>query len=101
MKPIAFIYISKGASPALHHSVHETEQHRLFVYGVPDIEEGCVVAKKLVDEGCRIIELCGGFGPEGARRVIAAIDGRVPVGYIDFFPEEQEKRLRQRLEEAK
>jgi len=92
VRPIAFIFTSKGASPDVHRAVLETEQHRLDVRGVSSVDEGCKVAKQLVDEGCKLIELCGGFGPEGTRKVIEAIGGKVPVGYIDWFPEELEKR---------
>lgn len=95
MKPIAFIFVSGGALPKVHRGVFETDQHRLEVCGVSSIEEGCRVAKDLVEDGCCLIELCGGFGADGTRKVIAAIDGKVPVGYIDYFPEEQEKRKRQ------
>jgi len=94
VRPIAFIFTSQGASPEVHKAVLTTDQHRLDVRGVSSIEEGCKVAKQLVEEGCQLIELCGGFGPEGTRKVIEAIDGRVPVGYIDWFPEEREKRAR-------
>ena len=34
------------------------------------------------------IELCGAFGPEGARAVIDATGGAIPVGYVTHLPEQ-------------
>ncbi|WP_217922245.1 DUF6506 family protein [Miltoncostaea oceani] len=50
----------------------------------PDEGSAARVAATLADEGVGLIELCGGFGPEGAARVIAAVGGRVPVGTVGF-----------------
>lgn len=90
-KKWAFIYKSEGCDPNVHQSVIESPKHITFIYGVKSIEEGCILAKKIVDDGCMLIELCGGFGVEGTKQVITAIKGLVPVGYIDYFPEELKK----------
>ena len=39
-------------------------------------------------EGAGCIELCGAFGPEGARAVIDATGGAIPVGYVTHLPEQ-------------
>lgn len=63
---------------------------RYLTYGVRSIEEGAQLAKKLWDEQhCELVELCGGFGPEGAKRVIEVTKGEVRVGYVTKkFPPE-------------
>jgi hypothetical protein len=94
-KKWAFIYKSPGCDPEIHQSIIESPKHLTLIYGVKTIEEGCALAQKIVDDGCKLIELCGGFGAEGARKVIAAVEGRVPVGFIDYFPEEFEKLRKQ------
>ena len=58
------------------------------VAGVPDLSEGCRVAKELCDSGVNCIELCGAFGPEGAKAVIQATGGKIPVGYATHVPEQ-------------
>ena len=50
--------------------------------GVPDLPATCAAARALAEEGIGCIELCGAFGPDGARQVIEATGGRIPVGYI-------------------
>ena len=34
---------------------------------------------------------CGDFGEDGRRRVIEAVDGELPVGYVTYLPEEAVK----------
>lgn len=50
--------------------------------GVRDLEEACAEAARLADSGMSCIELCGAFGPDGARRVIEVTGHRVAVGYV-------------------
>ncbi|MBX7158449.1 MAG: hypothetical protein K1X66_08710 [Verrucomicrobiae bacterium] len=52
--------------------------------GVTDVSHGPAIARKLVDEGVEIIELCGGFGGAGLGAVVAAVEGRVPVGAVFY-----------------
>ena len=56
--------------------------------GVPSIDAACEQAALLKDEGVGCIELCGAFGEQGARRVIAATGGSIPVGYVTHLPEQ-------------
>ena len=100
-KPIAFLYVSRGATPDVHRATLISDQHEMIVRGVSSVEEGCREAVNLVREGCRIIEVCGGFGADGARQVIQAIQGQIPVGYIEYFPEEREKLMLQKQAEKK
>jgi hypothetical protein len=65
---------------------------RLLVYGVNTIEQGKAIAGKIVEEdGCMLIELCGGFTASGAKEVIDAIGNKIPVGHIEYLPEAQER----------
>ena len=57
--------------------------------GVGGLEEACDVARGLADEGFSCIELCGAFGPDGARRIIEATGNRIPVGYVTHLPEQE------------
>ena len=59
------------------------------IVGVPDVEVACRQAQRLMDEGIGCIELCGAFGPDGARRIIEATGNRIPVGYVTHLPEQE------------
>ena len=56
--------------------------------GFADICEACAVARKLYEEGIGCIELCGAFGPDGARRIIEATENKIPIGYVTHLPEQ-------------
>lgn len=91
MRTWAFIYKTPGTLPE-HHSEFVTPTRKAIMYGGSTLEECCAIAKRLVDEeDCKLIELCGAFGEEGAKAVIEAVDGRAVVGYVNYFPEEREK----------
>lgn len=62
----------------------------MHMVGVSSIEEACDTAKKLWKDGFGCIELCGAFGEEGARKVIAATENQVAIGYVVHLPEQDE-----------
>ena len=92
----AFIFKGEGNNSEIDKIVmdHSTNHDRLLVYGCETVEEGCKVAKRIVEEeGCTLIELCGGFGAEGAKEVIRAVEGKVTVGYIDYFAKDELQKI--------
>ena len=64
-----------------------TSKFRMKVVGVLKPEEGIEVAKQMVKDGVQLIELCGGFGPIWAGKIIEAIDNKIPVGSVGYGPE--------------
>jgi len=64
-----------------------TDRFHMKVVGVSHPEKGIAVAKSMVDEGIQLIELCGGFSPVWAGKIIEAIDYAVPVGVVAYGPE--------------
>lgn len=57
------------------------------VVGVKSPEQGIQAAREMVAEGIQLIELCGGFSPVWAGKIIEAIDYAVPVGVVAYGPE--------------
>lgn len=49
-------------------------------YFVKDMDQAKDAAKAMVGEGIHFIELCGWFKDEQTREIIAAVDGKIPVG---------------------
>lgn len=64
-----------------------TENFAVKVVGVKSAEQGIAVAQEMVQEGIQLIELCGGFSPVWAGKIIEAIDYAVPVGVVAYGPE--------------
>lgn len=82
-----FIYTAAGSEASGEVNVVDTGQCRTVLVGVPKPEDSVEAARRLVGEGAQMIELCGGFGPVWAGRIIEAIDGAVPVGVVGYGPE--------------
>lgn len=64
-----------------------TEKFFMKVVGVSSPDKAIDVAQVMVQEGIQLIELCGGFSPVAAGKVIEAIDYAVPVGVVAYGPE--------------
>ena len=64
-----------------------TDTFHMKVVGVDRPQEGIAAAKAMVAEGIQLIELCGGFSPVWAGKIIEAIDYAVPVGVVAYGPE--------------
>ena len=78
-----YIFVSPGADSTKHRAVIDTPISHLLVVGVDNIEEGAKIAKQFVQqEGVVFIELCGGFGYEGAKKVSDEVGDKVPVGMM-------------------
>jgi predicted polyphosphate/ATP-dependent NAD kinase len=83
----AFIYTAPGLPTEGNTQIVESPRCRTILLGVPTVDAGVKLAARLVDDGAQLLELCGGFGPVGTARVLAAIDNRVPVGAVGYGPE--------------
>ncbi|WP_433323207.1 DUF6506 family protein [Spirillospora sp. CA-294931] len=84
MSQSVVIYPLPDADPAKDRIVFEGGGRRVTLVAVPDEEKAAPVIAGLVDEGAGLVELCGGFGPVGAARVIAEVGDRAPVGAIGY-----------------
>ena len=60
------------------------------IIGVPSLDAACREAVRLKQEGIDCIELCGAFGPEGAMRIVEAVENTIPVGYAVHLPIQDE-----------
>ena len=85
----AYIFLGPGLNPEKNRQQIITPTFTFTVVGIDFNEKEKVIAeaKKLVDNGAQLIELCGGFGPAWIAKVSAAIDNKVPVGGVFYGPE--------------
>ena len=81
MKFAFLILDSRFDSAADRASIHGGDAQ---IIGVASLAQAAAAARQLAAAGVDCIELCGAFGPEGARAVIDAI----PVGYVTHLPEQ-------------
>jgi len=81
------VFPQPDADPKGTRTVFEAGGRRLTLLAVPDEAEAASVIAELVAEGAGLVELCGGFGPVGAAKVIAEVGDRVPVGAIGYGSE--------------
>jgi hypothetical protein len=56
----------------------------LLTAGVPAVGDAHAQARRLVDDGAELIDLCGAFGPVGTAAVVEAVGDRVPVGGVFY-----------------
>lgn len=82
-----FIVTGAALDPSHHRVVMKSPAFEMIAVGVTRAEEGIAVAQALVAQGVQLLELCGGFGPVWTAKIIAAIDGAIPVGSVGYGPE--------------
>ena len=80
----AFIFLAPEADSAKHRSTVRTPQVDLTLVGAANYAEAEKVAKALMEQGITVIELCGGFGAQGAARIANAVAGKAAVGVVRF-----------------
>ncbi|WP_433003994.1 DUF6506 family protein [Kribbella sp. CA-294648] len=81
----AFIYLGLGdEDPARDRAVISVGGLTTTIVAVPERAQAAQVARELVAAGAQSIELCGGFGPTVVAEVIAATEGKVPVGGVNY-----------------
>ncbi|WBB63103.1 DUF6506 family protein [Streptomyces sp. WMMC500] len=81
------VFPQPDAAPEGTRTVFEAGGRRVTLLAVPDEAEAAPAIAALVTEGAGLVELCGGFGPVGAAKVIAEVGDRVPVGAIGYGSE--------------
>lgn len=81
----AFIFVSaKVTEPCI--SKMEYGSNTIYTCGVNTVKQGAQLAINLHDtENCELVELCGGFGEEGARIVSEYTRGKVRIGFVQKF----------------
>ena len=84
----AFMYVAPGCTPVVQHALLSSESLDLHISGVSDYAQGEAEAKRLVENGCTVIELYAGFGHEGIARIQKAVGPKIAVGAVrfDFHP---------------
>lgn len=80
----AFIFVAPEVDYKIHKTVVDTPVVHLTVIGVKNYSEAVPIAKELVNQGVKAIELCAGFGNEGIALISKAVKGKASVGAVKF-----------------
>lgn len=81
---MAFMALVPDADPDKHRCTMTTGLVEFIVQLVTNMNQAIDMAKKLADEGCSVIELCGGFGHSMTGRIADAVRGKAAVGSVRF-----------------
>ena len=81
---MAFMALVPDADPQEHRCTLETGLVEIVFVFAANMNQAIDVAKKLADEGCSVIELCGGFGHTMTGKVADAVRGKAAVGAVRF-----------------
>lgn len=79
---VLYMFCDPTADSDKNRLVTETEDGVVHVIGVKSTDEGAEIARQMVEEGVAIVELCGAFGYEGAKKVHDSVGEKVPVGMM-------------------
>lgn len=79
-----FVYIIMGPFDSKVDRKAIGKNENVEIIGVKNLEEAKEISKSLIGYA-DVIELCGAFGKEGAREIIDATNGKIPVGFVTHF----------------
>lgn len=88
MKKFAFILMGSSLNSQEHRVSFKTMGGQSDIFGVRDYDEACALIAQLAADGYGAIELCGAFGEERTRELIELTDGKVAIGYVTHFSEQ-------------
>ena len=86
MLKAAFMFVSPDVESGKRVKI-DTPTLSMMMVGAKDYDDAVNIAKNLVEEGIQLIELCGGYGPVGAAKIIEAVGDKIPVGLVSFGSE--------------
>ena len=73
------------------HQAHfETEKQITSIFTVNNYEQARQKLTELEQEGFGAVELCGAFGEEKAKELIALTHGKIAIGFVTHLPEQDE-----------
>lgn len=83
-RKIIFMFVNASIVEPQRMVMNVGDAGEMITVGVANYAMACEEAKKLVEEGAFVIELCGGFGTIGHCKVTEAVAGKVQVGVVRF-----------------
>lgn len=79
-----FVYLIMGPFDSKFDRKAIGKNNNAEIIGVKNLEQAKEISKSLIGIA-DVIELCGAFEKEGAREIIDATNGKIPVGFVTHF----------------
>ena len=99
MVKFAYIFLTLNMRGDTHRLTLSSPGFDCTSVGVGSLEEGAAVAKELASAGYGLLELCSGFGVEGAKMVLDATGNSVPVAFAVYTAGAEQKAVAAFMEE--
>jgi len=80
----AYMVLLPDADPEKHRCTVATGLAELTMQFVANMDQAVNMAKQLADQGCSLIELCGGFGHSMTGKIADVVRGQAAVGAVRF-----------------
>ncbi len=90
-----FIVKSDDLEMFKHHARLHSDSFDMSIAGVSDVSQAELVAQEMITKGIQLIELCGGFSTDDARKISEAINDHIPVGCVQYTDEERARLKRE------
>lgn len=87
----AFIANVDGATPETYSFVYENAESHNTVVGTSSFEMTEALVKKLDEEGCQLIDLCGDFDDEAVEKLLRVTKGNMEICHADYLSTEARK----------
>lgn len=94
MKKFAFVLMGEHYTPEQHQARFETEKQITCIFTVKNYEQAQKKLAELEQEGFGAVELCGAFGEEKTKELIALTHGKIAIGFVTHLPEQDELFVR-------
>ncbi len=72
-----------------------SEGFDMSISGVQSVDEAILVAQEMLTRRVQLIELCGAFSEEDAARISEAVNDMIPIGRVQYTPEQRERLARE------
>lgn len=91
----AYLFLGPNLDPAQHRTEIKTNQLTFTAIGIDFNHKSLSIdiAKELIKNGAKMIELCGGFGPLWIAKISEAVGGSIPIGSVAYGPEARKPLL--------
>ena len=88
-KKYAFMTMGPHFKPEQHTAMFAGGRVDTYIFTVRNFEEAKAQVLQCMEDGFGVMEICGAFGEEKARELMALAEGRMGIGFVINLPGQQ------------